>query len=57
MSNGRASTALVRATLCTIGVPKLAFREQNPVTAEQQNSEGTKLRELANQKDQEALLE
>jgi len=36
---------------------KTAFREQNPGTADNNHSEGTKLRELANQKDQETLLE
>lgn len=56
-SNGRADTALERAILSILGVSKTSFREQNPGTADNKYSEGTKLRELANQKDQETLLE
>jgi hypothetical protein len=56
-SNGRADTALERAIPSILGVSKTAFREQNPGTADNKYSEGTKLRELANQKDRETLLE
>lgn len=56
-SNGRADTALERSKLPILGVSKTAFREQNPESADNKYSEGTKLRELANQKDRETLLE
>lgn len=56
-SNGRANTAQERKILSILGVSKTVFREQNPGIADNKYSEGTKLRELANQKDQETLLE